>query len=77
VNMPRQTPPLRRPELIQPHQTVDVEHGDVDDLVRVRMKLLLGANYNDPPPFQAWRVAPPSAGGCDCGCGGTCGCSHH
>jgi cyanobactin biosynthesis protein (PatB/AcyB/McaB family) len=61
--------------MIQPHQTLDVQHGDTEALVRVRKNLLMGANYNDPPPFQAWRLGAPVAGGC--GCGGRCGCSQN
>jgi hypothetical protein len=30
---------------------VDLENGTVDDLVHIRMDLLHGANYNDPPAY--------------------------
>jgi len=75
MKMPKQVPPVQRPELIQPHRTVDVHHGSAADLVRIRMKLLLGANYNDPPVFQAWRVANAGQGGCGGRCGGHCNCA--
>jgi len=48
---PIQAPPVTRPELVQPHQTVDVVHGTADQLVTVRMLLTHGANFNDPAPF--------------------------
>jgi hypothetical protein len=30
---------------------VDLENGTLDDLVHIRMDLLHGANYNDPPAY--------------------------
>jgi cyanobactin biosynthesis protein (PatB/AcyB/McaB family) len=45
-------PPIKRPHLIQPHQGIDLIHGRVKDLLKVRMALLHGANYNDPAPFD-------------------------
>ncbi|MCU0546306.1 MAG: cyanobactin biosynthesis system PatB/AcyB/McaB family protein [Oscillatoriaceae cyanobacterium Prado104] len=35
-----------------PHRAVDVVNGTVEGLVRVRMKLLHGANFNDPAAFE-------------------------
>jgi cyanobactin biosynthesis protein (PatB/AcyB/McaB family) len=52
MKLPKQSRPVKRPDLIQPHEAVDVVHGSVTDLVKVRMKLLHGANYNDPAVFQ-------------------------
>lgn len=49
---PRQSAPVTRPEIIAPHTTIDVVHGRIEDLVRIRMNLTHGANFNDPP---AWR----------------------
>ena len=48
---PRQSPPVRRPELVHPHRTVDVIHGTADQLVAMRIRLMHGANYNDPQRF--------------------------
>jgi cyanobactin biosynthesis protein (PatB/AcyB/McaB family) len=50
--LPRQTPPVRRPELVYPHRTVDVTHGTADQLVAMRIRLMHGANYNDPQHFE-------------------------
>jgi cyanobactin biosynthesis protein (PatB/AcyB/McaB family) len=43
-----------QPEIVylQPHQVVDVTQGTISDLVAVRIKLLHGANFNDPPRYQ-------------------------
>jgi cyanobactin biosynthesis protein (PatB/AcyB/McaB family) len=49
--MPIQAPPVSRPELVEPHRTVDVVHGTPDQLVAMRMRLTHGANFNDPAPF--------------------------
>jgi cyanobactin biosynthesis protein (PatB/AcyB/McaB family) len=53
MRLPKQAPPVQRPDIIAPHRTVDVIHGRVEDLMSIRMGLLHGANFNDPP---AWRV---------------------
>ncbi len=50
--MPPQVPPVKRPHFIQPHEAVDVEHGDGEDLVSIRIALQHGANWNDPAYFQ-------------------------
>jgi cyanobactin biosynthesis protein (PatB/AcyB/McaB family) len=52
MKLPKQSAPIERPDLVPPHEAVDVVHGGVEDLVKVRMKLLHGANYNDPAGFQ-------------------------
>jgi cyanobactin biosynthesis protein (PatB/AcyB/McaB family) len=52
MKLPKQSLPVKRNELIQPHEAVDVIHGSVEALVKVRIKLLHGANYNDPAAFQ-------------------------
>lgn len=51
MRMPLLSPPVKRPHFIQPAICVDLEHGSLDDLVHIRMDLLHGANYNDPPAF--------------------------
>lgn len=50
--MPVQAPPIKRPDLVLPHQTVDVVNGDPEDLFYARIYLLHGANYNDPAAFN-------------------------
>ncbi|NER84769.1 MAG: cyanobactin biosynthesis system PatB/AcyB/McaB family protein [Leptolyngbya sp. SIO1D8] len=52
MRLPKQSAPVKRPDLIQPHETVDVVHGSIEELVSIRIDLLHGANYNDPPAFQ-------------------------
>jgi cyanobactin biosynthesis protein (PatB/AcyB/McaB family) len=52
MRLPIQAKPVKRPELIQPHTTVDVEYGDAEDLVSIRSRLTHGANYNDPPALR-------------------------
>jgi cyanobactin biosynthesis protein (PatB/AcyB/McaB family) len=49
---PRQNAPVKRPEIIPPHNGVEVAYGTVGDLVRIRIDLIHGANINDPP---GWR----------------------
>jgi cyanobactin biosynthesis protein (PatB/AcyB/McaB family) len=48
---PAQVPPVRRPELVHPHQVVDVVHGTVEELIARRVRLMHGANFNDPQRF--------------------------
>jgi cyanobactin biosynthesis protein (PatB/AcyB/McaB family) len=52
MKLPKQSPPVKRPDLIQPHEAVDVVHGSVEELVNIRMKLLHGANFNAPAAFK-------------------------
>jgi cyanobactin biosynthesis protein (PatB/AcyB/McaB family) len=52
---PRQPAPVSRPHLQQPHEAVDVAHGDLLRQVAVRMDLMHSANHNDPGP---WSPAP-------------------
>jgi cyanobactin biosynthesis protein (PatB/AcyB/McaB family) len=52
MKLPKQSPPVKRPHFIQIHECVDVIHGDGEDLLSIRMKLMHGANYNDPAQFQ-------------------------
>ncbi|NCR58444.1 MAG: cyanobactin biosynthesis system PatB/AcyB/McaB family protein [Microcystis aeruginosa LL13-06] len=37
---------------MHPHECVDIVHGDGEDLVSILVKLVHGANYNDPAQFQ-------------------------
>ena len=67
MKLPKQSPPVKRPDLIQPHEAVDVIHGSVEQLVNIRMKLLHGANFNDPAAFE-YRTYNQlkTSGGCGC-----------
>lgn len=51
MRLPKQAAPVKRPDIIYPHRTVDVTLGTVEDLVAIRVDLLHGANYNDPAAF--------------------------
>lgn len=50
--VPIQARPVKRPDLIHPHETVDVVYGDAEDLVSIRVCLTHGANFNDPPKLR-------------------------
>lgn len=52
MRLPKLSPPVKRPDIIYPHKSVDVIHGTPEDLVAIRMDLMHGANYNDPAQFQ-------------------------
>jgi len=70
MRLPPQVPPVKRPHRVSPHQAVDVTHGRVEDLVRVRIELMHGANFNDPQAFRcpAWCQMARDHG-CNCeGC---------
>lgn len=57
--LPTQAPPVRRPELVEPHLVVDVVHGTPEQLVAMRIRLLHGADFNDPAPYappNPWRT---------------------
>jgi cyanobactin biosynthesis protein (PatB/AcyB/McaB family) len=51
MSLPPQAPPVHRPSLIDPHRVVEVKDGSVHQLLRARMYLLHGANFNDPAPW--------------------------
>jgi cyanobactin biosynthesis protein (PatB/AcyB/McaB family) len=50
---PIQSPPVQRPEIVFPWETVNVTHGTIDELVSVYMHLTHGANYDDPSPWMS------------------------
>lgn len=52
MRLPKLATPVKRPDLIFPHRSVDIVHGRGEDLVHIRMDLMHGANYNDPPQFR-------------------------
>jgi cyanobactin biosynthesis protein (PatB/AcyB/McaB family) len=51
TTFPHQSIPVQRPHFLQPATCVDVEHGSAESLVSIRLKLLHGANYNDPAAY--------------------------
>ncbi|MBW4592617.1 MAG: cyanobactin biosynthesis system PatB/AcyB/McaB family protein [Brasilonema angustatum HA4187-MV1] len=51
MRLPILSPPVKRPDIIQPGLCVDLENGTPEDLIGIRMDLLHAANYNDPPAF--------------------------
>lgn len=67
MTLPKQSPPIKRPDLIQPHETVDVVNGSVEDLVAMQIRLLHGANYNAPAAFQ-YRTYNQLKASHGCGC---------
>jgi cyanobactin biosynthesis protein (PatB/AcyB/McaB family) len=64
--LPRQDPPIKRPDLVQPREAVDVLNGDPEEAIR-RAVLLYRENYNDPAWFNNAAVAargPPCCQEC-------------
>lgn len=51
--LPVLAPPVRRPEVVQPHQSLDLEFGTIAEIVAAHMALTYGANDNDPGPWNA------------------------
>jgi cyanobactin biosynthesis protein (PatB/AcyB/McaB family) len=66
MRLPVLSPPVKRPDVIYPHRSVDVIHGTVDELLSIRMKLLHGANYNDPAAFANRSYQQLKSSGCRC-----------
>jgi cyanobactin biosynthesis protein (PatB/AcyB/McaB family) len=56
MRLPAQSPPVRRPEVVQPHRVVEVVRGTPDELIAMRMRLMHGANFNDPQAFAVPTV---------------------
>lgn len=48
---PKQASPVQRPELVQPHETLDLPEGE--EGVSARIHLLHSANFNDPAAYPA------------------------
>ncbi len=67
MRLPNLSPPVRRPDVIYPHHSVDVIHGTADELLAIRLKLLHGANYNDPAAFANRSYQQLMSSGCRCG----------
>jgi cyanobactin biosynthesis protein (PatB/AcyB/McaB family) len=49
---PIQSPPVRRPELVEPSSGLDLDTSHILASVRSRLEIMHGANFNDPSPFQ-------------------------
>ena len=64
MRLPIQAKPVKRPELIHPHTTLDIKDGDAAGRLSIRSRLTYGANYNDPPalhmPICHWVKLPCS-----------------
>jgi len=52
MRLPKQAAPVTRPHFVEPADCINVTDGTPDQLLRIRMELLEGANYNDPAPFR-------------------------
>ncbi|NEP51793.1 MAG: cyanobactin biosynthesis system PatB/AcyB/McaB family protein [Moorea sp. SIO3C2] len=80
MKLPKQSVPVKRPDLIDPSTTVDlqilIDAGAVDELRNLKFYLLHGANYNNPMRF----LMPANFCGCQifsgqsrARCSATCG----
>ena len=49
---PVQSPPVRRPELVDPSSVLELDESHVLASIRTRLEIMHGANYNDPSPYQ-------------------------
>lgn len=69
MKLPNLSAPVKRPELIHPHRSVDVVNGRSEDLVDIRIDLMHGANYNDPAAFayRSYQQLKTSKCGCSRG----------
>lgn len=67
MRLPILSPPVKRPDIIYPHHSVDMVHGTVEELVNIRLKLLHGANYNDPVAFANRSYQQLKSSSCRCG----------
>lgn len=66
MKLPKLSAPVKRPELIHPHRSVDVFNGRSEDLVDIRIDLMHGANYNDPAAFAYRSYQQLKSSGCGC-----------
>jgi len=46
---PPQVAPVRRPDVVQPHEIMDLKHGSDEELMLRLMSVVHGCNLNDPP----------------------------
>lgn len=68
MRLPKLSAPVKRPDIIYPHRAIDAVHGRPEDLLHIRMDLLHGANFNDPPQFQYPSYQQLKASSYRCGC---------
>ena len=69
--IPPFTPPVRRPEIIEPFLTVNLIGGSGARVADMIFDLIHGANYNSPQRFVSrdyHRVKASGRGGSSCGC---------
>lgn len=66
MKLPNLSAPVKRPELIHPHRSVDVVNGQSEELVNIRIHLMHGANYNDPAAFAYRSYQQPKSSSCGC-----------
>ncbi|BDA70724.1 hypothetical protein RIVM261_062720 [Rivularia sp. IAM M-261] len=52
MRLPKQAHPVKRPDLLIPHEVVDIINGREEDLAKILLDLMHGANFNDPPAYQ-------------------------
>lgn len=50
--MPILVAPVRRPDLVQPHEILDLIHGTDEELMTRLISVVHGCNLNDPPRFE-------------------------
>jgi cyanobactin biosynthesis protein (PatB/AcyB/McaB family) len=51
MRLPKQTAPVIRPDVLQPHLTLDIQNASATRLLEIKFDLLHGANYNAPMKF--------------------------
>jgi len=51
MKLPKQSVPVNRHELFEPHTTVNLVDGGTEELWNIRFDLQHGANYDDPMRF--------------------------
>lgn len=54
--LPPQVPPVRRPDLVQPHTLVELDNDERRHVMAKLVALIHGANINDPGQVQAGFV---------------------
>lgn len=51
MSLPKQSMPVKRPDLVDPSSCVDYLNGTDKENIRMIIALIHGANYNDPAAF--------------------------
>ena len=52
MKLPKQAPPIRRPELIYPQKVINFQNAKDEQIEHLKFQLGAGANYNDPMRFS-------------------------